>query len=75
MWCIKCKGEEHDKDHCPVFANYLAGGANSIEIRHTSRAKYDTRASVRDLSGGRKAHNGELSSVAEVYADLSTIVL
>jgi len=25
VWCIKCKGQGHDKDHCPVFANYLAG--------------------------------------------------
>ena len=24
--CIKCKGQGHDKDHCLVFANYLAGG-------------------------------------------------
>ena len=26
VWCIKCKGQGHDKDHYPVFANYLAGG-------------------------------------------------
>lgn len=26
VWCIKCKGQGHDKDHCPVFANYLEGG-------------------------------------------------
>jgi len=26
VWCIKCKGQGHDKDHCPVFVNYLAGG-------------------------------------------------
>jgi len=26
VWCIKCKGHGHDKDQCPVFANYLAGG-------------------------------------------------
>ena len=26
VWCIKCKGQGHDKDHCPVFANYLMGG-------------------------------------------------
>ena len=24
VWCIKCKGQGDDKDHCPVFANYLA---------------------------------------------------
>ena len=24
--CIKCKSHGHDTDHCPVFANYLAGG-------------------------------------------------
>lgn len=26
VWCIKCKGQGHDKDHCQVFKNYLAGG-------------------------------------------------
>jgi len=26
VWCIKCKGQGHDKDHYPVFANYLVGG-------------------------------------------------
>lgn len=26
VWCIKCKGQGHDKDHCPIFANYLVGG-------------------------------------------------
>lgn len=24
--CIKCKSQGHNKDHCPIFANYLAGG-------------------------------------------------
>jgi len=26
VWCIKCKGQGHDKDHCPMFTNYLEGG-------------------------------------------------
>jgi len=26
VWCVKYKGQGHDKDHCPVFANYLVGG-------------------------------------------------
>lgn len=26
VWCIKCKGQGHDKDHCPVFTNYLVAG-------------------------------------------------
>lgn len=26
VWCVKCKGQGHDKDHCPVFMNYLVGG-------------------------------------------------
>lgn len=26
VWCIKCKGQGHDKDHCPVFVNYLVRG-------------------------------------------------
>jgi len=26
VWCIKCKGRGYDKDHYPVFANYIALG-------------------------------------------------
>lgn len=26
VWCLKCKNQVHDKDHCPVFANYITGG-------------------------------------------------
>lgn len=26
VWCIKCKAQGHDKDHCLVFINYLEGG-------------------------------------------------
>ena len=26
VWCVKCKGYGHDKDHCLVFTNYLAEG-------------------------------------------------
>jgi hypothetical protein len=26
VWCLKCKSQGHDKDHCPVFVNYIAGG-------------------------------------------------
>lgn len=25
-WCLKCKSQGHDKDHCHVFANYITGG-------------------------------------------------
>ena len=26
VWCIKCKGQGHDKDHYLVFASYLVRG-------------------------------------------------
>lgn len=26
VWCLKCKSQGHDKDHCLVFANYVARG-------------------------------------------------
>ena len=26
IWCLKCKFQGHDKDHCHVFTNYVAGG-------------------------------------------------
>lgn len=28
IWCIKCKGQGHDKDNCLVFMNYLVGGGS-----------------------------------------------
>jgi hypothetical protein len=27
IWCIRCKSEGHDKEHCPLFHEYLASGA------------------------------------------------
>jgi hypothetical protein len=29
FWCIRCKSEGHDKEHCPIFHEYLASGALS----------------------------------------------
>jgi hypothetical protein len=29
IWCIKCKLEGHDKDHCSLFHEYLASGVPS----------------------------------------------
>jgi hypothetical protein len=29
IWCITCKLEGHDKDHCPLFHEYLASRAHS----------------------------------------------
>jgi hypothetical protein len=29
IWCIICKSEGHDKEHCPLFHEYLASGAPS----------------------------------------------
>ena len=26
VWCVNCKGQGHDKDHYPMFGNYLVGG-------------------------------------------------
>jgi len=26
IWCLKCKGNGHDKDHFSVYQNYLIGG-------------------------------------------------
>ena len=35
VWCIKCKGRGHEKDHCSVFVNYLAGGGLTKGISRT----------------------------------------
>jgi hypothetical protein len=29
IWCIRCKSEDHDKDHCPLFHDYFSSGAPS----------------------------------------------
>jgi len=26
IWCLKCKGHGHDKDHFPIYVNYIIGG-------------------------------------------------
>jgi hypothetical protein len=26
IWCIKCESEGHNKEHCPLFHEYLASG-------------------------------------------------
>ena len=37
VWRVKCKGRGHDKDHCPVFMNYLVGGG-PIPLRPKAQA-------------------------------------
>jgi hypothetical protein len=27
IWCIRCKSKGHDKEHCPLFHDYLSSGA------------------------------------------------
>lgn len=38
VWCIKCRGQGHDKDHCQVFANYLAG-VGPMSLRPEAQAR------------------------------------
>jgi hypothetical protein len=28
IWCVRCILEGHDKEHCPIFHEYLASGAS-----------------------------------------------
>jgi len=37
VWCTKCKGQGHKKDHCLVFMNYLVGGG-MIPLRLEAQA-------------------------------------
>lgn len=41
VWCLKCKSQGHDKDHCPVFENYDAGGG-SMPLRLEAQARVST---------------------------------
>jgi len=38
IWCINWKGRGHDKDHCPVFANYFVGGG-PMPLRPEAQAR------------------------------------
>jgi hypothetical protein len=29
VWCVRCRSEGHNKEHCPLFHEYLASGAPS----------------------------------------------
>jgi hypothetical protein len=29
IWCVRCRLKGHDKEHCPLFNEYLASGALS----------------------------------------------
>jgi hypothetical protein len=29
IWCVICRSEGHDKEHCPLFHEYLSSGAPS----------------------------------------------
>jgi hypothetical protein len=35
IWCIRCKSEGHDKEHYPLFHEYLASGA-SIPLKQVT---------------------------------------
>lgn len=38
VWCIKCKGQGHDKSHCLVFARYLTvGGPMPLKLEAQAR--------------------------------------
>jgi len=38
VWCINCKGQGHDKEHCLVFANYVVVGG-PIPLRPEVQAR------------------------------------
>jgi len=38
VWCLKCKIQGHDKDHCPVFTNYVVAGG-PIPLRPDAQAR------------------------------------
>jgi len=41
VWCMKCKGQGHDRDHCLVFAKYIAGGG-SMPLRPETQERLST---------------------------------
>ena len=59
VWCVKCKGQGHEKDHCPVFANYLGGGG-SMPLRSEAQARPSATPALRCTIcqiGGKHATN------------------
>ena len=42
VWCLKCKGHGHDKDHFPIHQNYLVEGG-PIPLKLENIAGLSTR--------------------------------
>jgi hypothetical protein len=40
IWCIRCKLEGHDKEHCSLFNEYLAFGAPN-PLKHATVPWYE----------------------------------
>jgi len=63
VWCLKCKGQRHDKDHCPVFANYLAGGALmplTLEAQASPSAGPELWCAICQVAGKHATNNCHL---------------
>jgi len=52
--CIKCKSQTHDKDHCLVFLNYLAGGG-LMSLKVEVQVRPSTAQALWCMEGGKHA--------------------
>lgn len=61
--CIKCKSQAHDKDHCPVFANYLARGGPmplKVEVQEIPSAALALWCAICQVGGKHATDNCHL---------------
>ena len=73
---LNCKGHGHDKEHCPIYHNYLIwgeGGDCPTEARKHFQAKCKSCSMVRYFPGYRTACNRQLSFTTEVCTDPSVV--
>lgn len=45
VWCLKCKCQGHDKDHCPIFVNYVVARGR-MPLRLEAMAGPSTRLAL-----------------------------
>lgn len=71
VWCIKCKGQGHDKDHYLVFANYLVA-VGPIPLRPKAQAGPNTVTTLWCTIyqiGGK--HNTDSCHLLQKYTQMS----
>lgn len=76
FWCLKCKGQGHDKDHCLVFQNICCSrGTNASKAEGCDRAKCRAYTMVCYMPGSLETCDSQLPFDIEIHIDTATTLL